>query len=222
MRTTIRRHRLLLVSLVLGVSAFAMSYSVLSGYVKTVNVVVAVRDVEAYSRIGGGDVTLKEVPLKAAPKGVLAGLADAVGAYARGRIVAGQVLLEGHIAAGKQEVGLSYDLPAESRGIFLPVPASRAVGGVIRGGERVDVLVASKPSEVYGQPREAFTAQRGLLVAEVVKDTDSGEFLGVIVLASPQECEAIARNLENGSVYLSLVPRTEETALRQSGVWPPR
>lgn len=222
MRTAIRRHKLLLVSLLLGFCAFALSYSVLSGYVKSGPVVVVLRDLESYVKIGPGDVSLTSLPVKGIPRGAIKTLEDAVGSYTRSRLVGGQTLLGGHIVPLKEKAGLSYDLPSDCRGMFLPVPASRSVGGLVREGERVDLLVAARSlSGGYGVPATpAFTALRGLPVVEVVKDSDSGEFLGIVVLALPHECETIARHLEEGSVYLALVPRTAGDDELRTGVWP--
>jgi Flp pilus assembly protein CpaB len=214
---------MLLISLVLGTCAFALSLSVVSSYVKSELVVVAVKDLDAYCRIGATDVGLREVPVRAIPRGCIKRLNDAVGSYTRGRLVAGQILQEGHVAGDKAEAGLSYDLPIEYRGMFLPLSAGRAVGGQVREGERVDLIVAAKAFSSAGGPANgAATPIRGLHVLDVVRDPSSGEFLGIVVLALPQQCEAIARDLEEGSVYVSLVPRLAPPEEGRLEVWPPR
>ncbi len=209
MKVVLRRHKLLLMSLMLGICAFSLSYSLLSGHVQVSQVVVAARDQEPYHALTPADVILMEIPVKGVPKGALSSVADAVGQYTRSRLVAGQMVMAGHVIRNAKEVGLSYDLPAESRGMFLPVPASRAVGGRIREGERVDVIVAEKNAVSYGRESSpAFTAVSGLLVYEVVKDERSEEFFGVVVLALPQDCERLATYLEDADLYLVLVPKT--------------
>lgn len=232
MKTAFRRHRMLLSSLVLGVAAFILSLSVVSSYVKAEPVVIALKDVEPHQRIVPGDVALCEIPVKAVPKGCMNRVDLALGAYARSRLLAGQIVLAGHIVRGVGEAGWSFDLPPDMRGMFLPVPAARALGGALKRGERVDVIVAARQVSMGfpGMPGGACTAVRGLEVLDVVKEASSGEFMGVIVLADPIQCETLARHLEEGGVYLSLVSRLAQaypqsdahTDEKEMGVWPAR
>lgn len=210
MKTLFRRHKVLLLSVLLGFCAFVSSYGALRGYLRSGPVVVAARDCEPYTGLAPGDVILAEVPASGIPRGALTAVSQVVGHYTRTRLVAGQMVLSGHITQDVGEAGLSYDLPQDSRGIFLPAPASRALGGMLRAGERVDVIVVQKGlAYSYGEALSpAFTAFSELLVREVVVDEGSGEFLGVIVLASQVDCEAIAQHLEHATLYLTLVPRT--------------
>ena len=222
MKTALRRHRLLFVSMALGLSAFAVSYMAISSYAKSEPVVVAARDLEAFRKVSAGDVLIKEIPVKAVAPGYLKSLEEALGRYTRSPIVKGQVLMLGHLITDKSEAGLSYDLPAQGRAFFLPVPASRAMGGLVRPGERVDLISAVRaPGTMLDSRSESSTLARGLLVLETVREATSGEFLGVAVLASPQECETIARCLESGNVYLSLVPRSALAEIAGNAeVWP--
>jgi hypothetical protein len=95
---------------------------------------------------------------------------------------------------------------------------------LVRQGEKVDVIVAPKGTgsgyETFAGP--AFTPLKGLWVTEVVRDKDSGEFLGVIVLAQPSECESMAEHLESANIYLVLVPRESLEEELRTGVWPPQ
>ena len=220
LKTAFRRHRMLLIALVLGTSAFALSLSVVSSYVKSEPVVVALKDLEPYRRIVAGDVAMREMPVKAVPRGCLKKVSDAVGCHTRSRLVAGQIVMGGHVAGDRAEAGLSYDLPVDRRGIFLPVPAGKAVGGALKQGERVDLIVVDKRFGSSGSPADgAATAVKGLHVLDVVREPSSGEFLGVVVLVLPRECELIARHLEEGSVYLSLVPRLAPVDEQRTEVW---
>ena len=223
MRTVFRRHKLLFASLSLGLSAFALSLSTISSYVKSEPVVVAVRDLEPFQRIGPTDVAVREMPAKAVTPDCLQQVKDAVGRYARSRLVSGQVLMEGHLIADQADAGLSYDLPADRRAFFLPVPASRAMGGLVKRGERVDLIaVPRSPDGGLGVRGDAVTVAKGLPVLEVVRESSAQEFAGVAVLAFPEECEVMARYLENGNVYLSLVPRTADEPSVPAEVWPYR
>ncbi len=225
MKTTLRRHRLLLMSLLLGFCAFVSSYSLLRGYVKTESVVVALRDKEQYERLGPGDIAMVEYPVNAIPRGAVMDPSAITGCYTRTRLIAGQVVMQGHVIHEKGEAGLSHDLPIDKRGMFLPIPPSRALGGLIRPGERVDVIVAPKesPSMFSDEPASAFTALSDVLVAEVSMNEIHDDVLGVFVLASPADCERLATYLDSHTVYLTLVPRLASDGKKAvAEVWPPR
>lgn len=224
MKTAIRRHRLLLASVALGASALVLSYATLSPYVRSAPVVVALRDLEPYERISPGDVALVQIPVKAVPRSSFTRTPDVAGAYTRSRLVAGQIIMAGHLASGRDGVGLSYDLPPDKRGFFLPLEAHKALGGALKAGERVDVICASKGGSSWpgGTEPAAVTALRDLTIVEVARDVSTGELLGVMVFARPSECEALARFLESASVYLSLAPRVSLAAAPEPEVWPTR
>ena len=205
MKTVLKRHRLLFSALGLGLAASLLSFRLLSLYVVTRPLVVTTRAVEAYSRITASDVKIALVPAKGIPGGALTSLEQAIGFYSNMPLVKDQALQSGHVSNGKEEIGLSAYLPPETRGMFIPAAAARAVGGLVKRGEKVDVICASK-GPAYGQT----VVFRDVSVIEVVRDQSSHEFQGALVLLSPGECEIIASSLENSNVYLSLVPRGPE------------
>lgn len=222
MKTALRRHKLLLLSLLLGFCAFVSSYSVLHGYVRSAKVLVALHDVEPYVKLTTRDVRVVDVPKKSVPRESISTLEGAVGSYTRSRLVEGQIVQAAHMIADSVYAGLSHDLPSDARGIFLPLPAERALGGLLREGERVDVIVAYKDiGGNYGEPSPpAFTALRDVPVVRIVKDEILDDFGGVVVLASPADCERIAGHLEDAILYLTLVPRSAALSKAEPEVWP--
>lgn len=166
--------------------------------------VVASRDIDAYGRVDASDLRLVDMPLRAVPKGSFSSPNDVVGAYALSCLCEGQVVLKPHVSRETREVGFSLALSVETRGFFVPVPSSRGIGGVLKSGERVDVICVQ---------RGAFAGESlvipNVLVIEVVSDPSSGEFVGALVVLSPQECQLLASTMETGSVYLALVPKDD-------------
>ncbi|MGE5578779.1 MAG: Flp pilus assembly protein CpaB [Bacillota bacterium] len=225
MKTALRRHRLLFMSLLLGFCAFVSSYSLLRGYVKTENVVVALRDTEQYAILGPGDIAPMDYPVNAIPQGAVRDPSSIIGRCTRTRLVAGQVVMQGHVIHEEGEAGLSHDLPSDKRGMFLPIPPSRALGGLIRPGERVDIIVVPKePHSMFSdESTSAFTALSDVMIAEVTMDERSDELLGVFVLAAPADCERLAQYLDSYTLYLTLVPRLASDGKKAvAEVWPPR
>lgn len=207
MKTALKRHRILLVSAVLGLSAALFSGITVSNYVKTKPVVVAARDLVPHQKIRRSDVKLVQMPVKAIHPASLP-LEQVVGGFSATYVVAGQQLLTGHVRFGVNEAGLSFDLPSGWRGMFIPVAPERCLCGDVRAGEKIDVIFYPKAG--YSQlERRGVTVLRNVTVLEVKKTQDTGEFAGVMVLLSPEACELLAGCLESGNVYISLVPRND-------------
>lgn len=212
MRSVLRKHRLLLISGILGISAAAISHAAISPYIVTSPVVVAAREIEQYEKIEPADLTVVSYPQKAVPKGHFADAGLLRGGYALSRILVGQVVLKGHVARGEDEVGLSAELEPDTRCVFLPAGYERAVGGLIKPGERVDAVFTPR-SGAYASALggEAVLVVRSLLVVEVCREPSSGQFAGVVVLAERTEAERMASSLESCAVNLLLSPKEDRS-----------
>jgi len=216
-----------LIALFLGVSTMILSLSLLSAYIKTEPAVIAVRDLRPYEQISLNDIKVVQMPVKAIPASGIRKAEDLMGAYTLSKICAGQMFLAGHIVSSDQEVGISAALPRELRAIFLPANAQRAVGGLIKPGDKIDVICARKGLGYFenGNFRGAVTVLRSARVVDVVWDESSKEFQGVVIMASAAACESIAYHLESGNIYLSLVSRFCDEPERkpeeiEAEVWP--
>lgn len=209
LRTILRKHRLLIISGILGISAAAISHAAISPYVVTSPVVVAAREIHEHERIEPKDLRVVNYPRKAVPKDHFAEPGPLQGAYALTRILAGQVVMSGHVARGKGEIGLSVDLEPDMRCVFVPAGEERAVGGFIKRGEKVDVVFTPR-GVTYAATLgggQASLIVRSLLVVEVCREPSSGAFAGVVVLAKRAEAEAIAGGIETCAVSLLLSPK---------------
>ena len=207
MKSALKRHRILLVSVTLGVSAALFSGMSISNFVKTKPVVVAARDLIPYEKIRPSDVKVVELPVKAIHPASLR-LEEVVGGFSAAYLVAGQQILKGHVRYGANEAGLSFDLPSGWRGMFIPVAPEKCMGGDLRVGERIDVIFCQKAGYSSYEGR-GVTVLRNVMVLGVSRTQDTGEFSGVTVLLSPGACEILAGCLESGTVYVSLVPMSE-------------
>ncbi len=204
LKGALRRHKSLVGAAVLGVSAFLLSYRLLTGFLRTSPVVVAAKDVDMYQKVVFSDVRVVELPVRAVPSQSFASLSEVVGTYCRTSLCSGQVVLKGHVSNKGEEVGLSVDLPSQTRGMFIPAAGSRGLGGLLKRGERVDVICAPR-----GAPHGQVLVFPGVPVVEVLRDQSSNEFYGALVMMNPQECELLASSMETGTLYLTLVPRAD-------------
>lgn len=188
-----------------------MTITLLASTVKTVPVVVALRDIPPYSKVSLSDVAVKEVPKAAVPDTAITRIQFALGCVTLGRVIKGQMLMKGHLASPESEAGLSWDLPEDTRAMFIPATFQKALGGRVKKGEAVDLIWA--PRARTGAETGGVTILEGVTVIEPVKESNNGEFVGVVALVPRSSCEQLAFCLENGSVYLALVPRREVNPL---------
>ncbi len=169
---------------------------------------VAGRDIEPYKKISSSDLKVVKLPEKAIHSQSVNNTQGLIGSYALCKICSGQVILSGHVVSAETQPGISTEIPLDSRGIFIPADASRAVGGLINAGDRVDLIWAQAGTSYYydSDSRGTVTILRGARVVQVISDKSSGEFKGVVIAVLPEVCESIAHYLESGNIYLSLVP----------------
>ncbi len=202
---------------------FALSYKLLSVYVKTEKVVVASRHLEPYQKISVSDIKVVDLPLKGIHPESIRKPEDLIGNYTICPLFAGQIVLAGHVMSSRSQPGISIEIPVEERAIFVPADASRAVGGLINPGDRVDLIWSARGASVYqpGDLHGAVTVMGRARVVRVIHDK-SGEFKGVVIAAPPGTCAEIAHYLETGSIYLALVPwNTAGNGIPvDSEVWP--
>jgi Flp pilus assembly protein CpaB len=226
LKTLLKKHKLLLLALILGLSAFLLSYNAFSLYIKTEKVVVSVRDLDPYHKISRADVRLVECPAAGVHERCLRTLDDAVGKYTVSRVFQGEMLLDAHIISGQHRPGISMEIQPEERCIFVPAEYERAVGGKINPGDLVDLIWARKNAtrlEDLGS-QGALTLITSARVIETVIDESSGEFRGVVIACLPITCEKLAQYIESGSIYLCLAPwaANERYSLTDAEVWPAR
>jgi len=110
---------------------------------------VATRDLSVGTRIQDADVTVRRINPASVPAGVLKSSDQAVGQIVSSPILEGQFLDARQVAPSKNAslLGTGLDVPAGYRIIGLPIAPAAAVGGVLKPGDRVDVMAIPNPSK---------------------------------------------------------------------------
>ncbi|MGE5485135.1 MAG: Flp pilus assembly protein CpaB [Ignavibacteriales bacterium] len=201
--------RRMVIALVVAVLSSTASFIYLVHGSGSEEVVVAGVDIAACSLIEPGSVRLARVDRSAAHPDAFRRLEEVCGNYSTQPLVAGEQVLRRRVAAGEQG-GVVSGLAGDMRAMFVPVDESRAVGGVLKQGGRVDVVFVS--AEQHG----ASVAKRLLTSVQVIQAgtgqkgaggrDGGGGVSGVIVAVTPADAERLAFCLENGSIYLVAVP----------------
>src|SRR6266550_9090812 len=121
---------------------------------------VATRDLSVGTRIQDSDVAIRQVNPASVPVGALRTTDQAIGQIVSFPVLAGQFLNARQVALSKNAslLGSGLDVPVGYRIIGLPIAPAAAVGGVLKPGDRVDVMaVASvtKATTLADQPLPA-------------------------------------------------------------------
>jgi pilus assembly protein CpaB len=151
-----RKRALLLLSLALASGGLAASQ--VRGTVERVEarvgaqvpVVVARRDLPADARIEGGDVAVREVPERYAPRDALANPAEAAGARTALAVAAGGYVTAGSLRDARGARGRQA-LRRGERAVEVSVAGAEALAGQAGPGTRVDVLVSSEAGSGSGR-----------------------------------------------------------------------
>jgi Flp pilus assembly protein CpaB len=169
---------------------------------------VATRDLSVGTRIQDSDIAVRRINPGSVPAGLLKASDQAIGQVVSSPILEGHFLDARQVAASRNAslLGAGLDVPTGYRIIGLPIAPSAAVGGVLKPGDRVDVMAIPNPSKAIALADETPPAPvmigKNVLVIAVRTDqgtqveTDHGANLG---------------NSKPGSVLLAIA-QTEESA----------
>jgi Flp pilus assembly protein CpaB len=170
---------------------------------------VATRDLSVGTRIQDADITARRINPASVPVSVLKATDQAVGQVVSSPILEGQFLDVRQVVASKNAnlLGSGLDVPAGYRIIGLPIAPAAAVGGVLKPGDRVDVMAIPNPSKVASLTDEpaALPVMIGKNVLVIAMRTEQG---GQVDQA---DHGLNVGNSKPGSVLLAIAP-TEEAA----------
>lgn len=160
---------------VTGILIFAALRSENDGGTKSVSggaetaVVVARLNIPARTAIQPDMVEVVRVPSNALLGGAFSSSDLAVGRVARIPIYKGEQLVQDKLATTKSELGLSYIVPAGHVGLAMKVDKVIGAGGLIRPGDRVDVMAVVDVKYTDIASDKQFTETRSFYLAENVE-----------------------------------------------------
>lgn len=183
------------------------------------NVVVAAADIAANTVVTADMLQYAAVPNEAVLTGAVTDMTSAVGKITDTEILAGeQVLTRKLVDAVKEQTGgsLSYAVADGMRAAAVAVDATSGVAGLIKPGNRVDVVViyqAETAADAAGQSKTQTAAQlllQNIAVLAVDKVTDkagSADMYATITLEVTPE-QALDLNVARNVGSLSLLLRS--------------
>ncbi len=182
-----------------------------------VTVVVAKVDIPEGKRIDTSMLTIKEVPKQYVQPGAITVATAAEGQYAKAPILKGEQILDSKLAA-PGETWVSLNVPENMRACTIAVTEVSGVAGLIRPGNRVDIIGVFKledPKTHLPNTMKSLTLFQNVLVLSVGRDymlmgpmqsNSRRKYSGsTITLAMTQrECQDLALAAKIGNLSLSL------------------
>lgn len=113
-----------------------------------VTVVTAAHDLTAGVPLAAVDLQIASVPKAASPEGTtFREVEDAVGLIPHERVLAGEVLRRERVAEESAGTPLALAIEEGWRAAAIRVDKARGVGGLLRPGDKVDVIVTIRPDD---------------------------------------------------------------------------
>jgi len=110
--------------------------------IRQVALVTATRDIVDQTTIPPDALIVKAFPADFAPTGAIADVNQAIGKLANGFIPKDQVVVAGQLTPVQPPANLSERVPPGKVAIWLPMPDLLAGAGVVKPGDRLDILLS--------------------------------------------------------------------------------
>lgn len=187
-------------------------------------IVVAAVDLPLASKIKPEDLTLSEWPTDHLPLGAVRDPKDLVGRILLSRVLTGQPVLPGMLAAKNAGNGLAALIPPNMRAMAVRVDDLVGVAGFIHPDDRVDVLVTLQPSRPGATTTTKIFMQnvKVLAVGQEVEANDQARMHATpatvaTLLVSPQDSERLALASAQGRLLLTLRSWTDSLPVNTEG-----
>lgn len=179
--------------------------------VQTTKVLVALENIETGMRLTADNVTFKELPTGSLPEDAVQTEQDYVQRAAKVPLVAGDVVRKSKLTE-QGDWGKSVAIPKGMRVVSIPVDDTHTISGLLRPGDRVDVLVTYQ-----GRGDRGTTVSKTKTLLEYVEvfatddhtaaklDEKSGtsRAKNVALLLNPEQTQFLTIALNKGKLSLS-------------------
>jgi pilus assembly protein CpaB len=191
------------------------------------NVAVAAVDLPLAGKIRPEDLKLQEWPADHLPAGAFRDPKELAGRILISRVLAGQPILAGMLAAKNAGNGLAALIPPNMRAMAVRVDDVVGVAGFIHPDDRVDVLVTLHPQRPGAETTTKIFLQnvKVLAVGQEVEANDQARMHAspatvATLLVSPQDAERLALAAAEGRLLLTLRSWTDSQPVNTEGVIP--
>jgi len=180
--------------------------------IQTAKILVANTEINTGEVIDAQMVRLEEWPKGTVPEGAITKLEDIDGARSRQRIFTGEPILEAKlIATGEMAEDASLRLREGYRAVSVKVSSDQSVTGLIRPGDRVDVLAYLRKSADIPQTMTKTVLENARVFAvndkldRSIDDDGKGIKVSTVTLeVKPQDVERLMLANQLGKILLSV------------------
>ncbi len=194
------------------------------GMVAMAKIVVAGVDMPLAAKIRAEDLKLSEWPADHLPLGAVRDPKEVIDRILISRLLAGQPVLPGMLAAKNAGNGLAALIPPNMRAMAVRVDDVVGVAGFIHPDDRVDVLVTLHPTRPGAETTTKVFMQnvKVLAVGQEVEANDQARMHATpatvaTLLVSPQDSERLALASSEGRLLLTLRSWTDSLPVNTGG-----
>lgn len=185
-------------------------YSFLNAAAPTEAVLVATRDIPAYSAVQPNDFTTEMRPRVAVPEDALRDRSGVGGMVAQGALLKGDVVRAGHLT--KQQgspLSAKLSLTPDLRVISLTPESMEGLQSQVSVGDQIDVLGVMQVSNgKVNEARIGVLAPNAKVVAIATPQKESGlggtQAATVLVAVTPEQAQKIKLSQATGKVFVQL------------------
>ena len=192
----------------------------------TSKIVVAAMDLPLATHLRPEQLRMADWPVTAMPPGAIRDVKDAVDHILTSRVLEGEPLLPGKLAARDAGNGLAALIPANMRAIAVRVDDVVGVAGFVHPDDRVDVIVTihpAKPADAESISKVILQNVKVLAVGKELEVNDRNRNQAnpatvATLLVNPEESEKLALSATEGRLMLTLRSWTDNQAVITQGM----
>ena len=191
--------------------------------VKSVDIVVAARDLPLGSKIEPGSVRLTRWARDSVPPGAFSDPQAVMNAFVKDSFVTNEPIVNDKLFTGAKTAGvMPLLIPAGMRAMSVPVDEVSDIAGFVLPHTKVDVLVAVQGNGPTDKPFSKIVLQNVevLAVAQEIEHThDQPQVVKVVtLLVTPPEAERLALASREGSLHLAMRSYNDQKIVLTNGV----
>lgn len=212
-----------------GLLAAILAVRAIAGREVRILVYAARQEIAAFAPLTPDLFEGRLVPAQLVPADAVRDLKEADGRFARGLLLPGEILRQGHLATARTPGAVAARLTEANqpgaRALAIAVDQAAGVGGTVQAGDRVDVIAAIKIEAGGGGAAVpvAKVIARAVPVLHALPPADTGRKGVVVLQVTPELAEEITFAQMAGTVHLQLNPyNTDPRAGETRGVTPQR
>ncbi len=202
-----RSRSYVILAILCAACAGLLSYGYLASLNERTPVVVAARDIKRGTVIEPSLLRTALVHPSALHPQAFESANRILGQCATAPIYKGEQIVSPRIT-GETPQGEIGMLPPDQRAFLVPVPLSRALGGLLGPGDLVDVIFVSDPHSTEEPLAQVLLTELEVLDTRSdrgisMEPGEQGGFLGAVLCVTPPEAEMLAYALTYGHIYIA-------------------